>query len=562
MSHHASPITRALQIVSREKGILQAGPNTASAHERVNPEAGSRQTSTDSDDLATLPNDGKQKHNVHRHLTLMDKFKISKWMVNAVAEAGTEKLIQSKTIANFPEFFKGSSCANFMRAKRIWQEREKLCADSPKSGERKANMVSVTSYTAVGKKRIRTKARKGRGRAVAAWVQALETDLVDDFERFRRLGMKISPAILKLMAKRLISSSPKEDYHNRMLDGRSYKPIQNHVDASWVQRFMCRHNIVLRKQAGKLAVSPEVQQQIHRRVAYFLGNTAREFMAGTLLEENVENADETHFLINVDDKKTLGFRGDDEVKYADVTSGGEGMTMLVRISGGALSMVEAPFMIFKNLDRSYPIRGLPDDVPGVSYRSGPKGWIDNTVMQQWAQEPRALEKLPQGRRRVLFMDNCSGHKLTDALLEKLEKVNTEIRFFPPNATDLLQPADSFVIQKIKMAWTQRWEEYKARFLQSIEQLDGSYGTRNGCIPNPGKRFFLKIAAQAVRDVNKQRDENGWTYARKAMIRCGLAKQPNGLWEISQLFPHLQNIVHKHRNHFDGEDPDDVIVKEK
>ena len=42
------------------------------------------------------------------------------------------------------------------------------------------------------------------------------------------------------------------------------------------------------------------------------------------------------------------------------------------------------------------------------------------------------------------------------------------------------------------------------------------------IINPGKRFFLKLAANCVRDVNRQRTSEGITYARKAMIRCGMS----------------------------------------
>lgn len=64
----------------------------------------------------------------------------------------------------------------------------------------------------------------------------------------------------------------------------------------------------------------------------FLGCTEREFNNGVLDEEDVENGDETHLLINVDNGMNLGFRGTEEVKYLDVTSGGEGMK--VRILGG------------------------------------------------------------------------------------------------------------------------------------------------------------------------------------------------------------------------------------
>lgn len=66
-------------------------------------------------------------------------------------------------------------------------------------------------------------------------------------------------------------------------------------------------------------------------------------------------------MVNLDEQKTLGFRGDQNVEYSDVRSGGEGMKMLMRISGEENSMIKPPFMIFKNVDRSYPIRGLEDN---------------------------------------------------------------------------------------------------------------------------------------------------------------------------------------------------------
>jgi hypothetical protein len=67
-----------------------------------------------------------------------------------------------------------------------------------------------------------------------------------------------------------------------------------------------------------------------------------------------------------------------------------------------------------------------------------------------------------------------------------------------------------------------------------------------------QNHFLQMAADSVRDVNLQRDANGITYARKAMIRCGMALDVTGQWHIRQLTPQLQAITAKHRNHFDGE----------
>ena len=68
------------------------------------------------------------------------------------------------------------------------------------------------------------------------------------------------------------------------------------------------------------------------------------------------------------------------------------------------------------------------------------------------------------------------------------------------------------------------------------------GSWLGKLNNPGKRFFLEIAATAVRAVNGMRDSCGLTYARKSMIRCGMALDVSGRWHESQFTPELQQIL--------------------
>lgn len=46
---------------------------------------------------------------------------------------------------------------------------------------------------------------------------------------------------------------------------------------------------------------------------------------------------------------------------------------------------------------------------------------------------------------------------------------------------------------------------------------------NGMLVNPSKPFFLEMVVTSVRDVNRQVDKKfGISYARKAMMRCGLS----------------------------------------
>ena len=49
-----------------------------------------------------------------------------------------------------------------------------------------------------------------------------------------------------------------------------------------------------------------------------------------------------------------------------------------------------------------------------------------------------------------------------------------------------------------------------------------------------------------------RDKNGVSYARKAMIRTGMSLNVNGLWEEGQLTVDLQQIIAKHKVHFEEE----------
>jgi len=79
------------------------------------------------------------------------------------------------------------------------------------------------------------------------------------------------------------------------------------------------------------------------------------------------------------------------------------------------------------------------------------------------------------------------------------------------------------------------------------------------LANPGKTFYLKLAAAVVREVNEERDKDGVSFCRKAMMGCGMALNLNGQWEKQQLFPHLQAPVAKYRENFDGKPVSDSLM---
>ncbi len=61
----------------------------------------------------------------------------------------------------------------------------------------------------------------------------------------------------------------------------------------------------------------------------------------------------------MDNGRTVRFRSQKHVRYADVASENEGITITVRITGGKDAHVEVPMLVFINEKCSYPIQGVP-----------------------------------------------------------------------------------------------------------------------------------------------------------------------------------------------------------
>ena len=115
------------------------------------------------------------------------------------------------------------------------------------------------------------------------------------------------------------------------------------------------HNIVLLLQRGHLTCSLEKEFQIERSIVYHLGVLKRGF-ENRLFDENLmENIDEMHLVVNMDNGTILGFWGDTLVKYAEIVLEGDSMTMVVLISRGSHLMIEALILIFTNPNSSYSI---------------------------------------------------------------------------------------------------------------------------------------------------------------------------------------------------------------
>lgn len=74
---------------------------------------------------------------------------------------------------------------------------------------------------------------------------------------------------------------------------------------------------------------------------------------------------------------------------------------------------------------------------------------------------------------------------------------------------------------------------------------------SGKLTNPGKTFYLKLAAVVLQIVERDLDEDNVSYVRKAIMVSGMALNLIGQLDMRQFFPHLQEIVEKYSKNFAG-----------
>ena len=70
-------------------------------------------------------------------------------------------------------------------------------------------------------------------------------------------------------------------------------------------------------------------------VSNYMGKLHSGIKSGEMCEALIHNMEETNFVIKFENGSTLGFSGDENVKYVDVVLSCEGTIMKVHITGGA-----------------------------------------------------------------------------------------------------------------------------------------------------------------------------------------------------------------------------------
>ncbi|KAL2650931.1 hypothetical protein R1flu_019059 [Riccia fluitans] len=274
-------------------------------------------------------------------------------MIEEAGRCGTDKCIQSKAVKHFPSFFRcqGGS-ENLIRATRLRKGcHEEIVAQD----ELRLSMIGSQGLEV--RKRIQLKAKSGSGRKRTGCVQWLYPQVLEELVRLCSAGLKFNAETFLAVAKKMLLTTPHPIFTPFVILPSETELLIDKVNERWVRSFKNAHNIMYRTQTGKLSVSPAKQEQIDISVVVPMVRLCGGFQSGRL-----DNHDETHFIMNMDNGECLEFSGDDHIKYADIVSGGEGMMTVVCVTSGKNAKILSPFMILKNKACSYPIRGIPDKI--------------------------------------------------------------------------------------------------------------------------------------------------------------------------------------------------------
>lgn len=83
-------------------------------------------------------------------------------------------------------------------------------------------------------------------------------------------------------------------------------------------------------------------------MAFYLGLLYRGFKSEEVVRDYDYNADETQFVVDLNDRRTIAMKGDKNAMYNDEVSGGHGMTMIVMLGRELNTQLPVPTVIFQN----------------------------------------------------------------------------------------------------------------------------------------------------------------------------------------------------------------------
>lgn len=190
-----------------------------------------------------------------------DRLKVVRFLMSLREGGELESGDLSRGVREFPLIFParnaGKRKSSLMKVSRWWKMRTSLIEEGAST--------QLTRRSSSGTTKVLKKVRSfsGRGRRIQPWVLALECDIYSEFRRLRAAGLKMTTRTLLGIARELLKNGKEEVYASEMVVGKdaddNTTTMASKVHLGFIERFAARHNVVVRRQAGKLMTSPDKQ---------------------------------------------------------------------------------------------------------------------------------------------------------------------------------------------------------------------------------------------------------------------------------------------------------------
>ncbi len=100
-------------------------------------------------------------------------------------------------------------------------------------------------------------------------MEYLHSILLVEFKRYSSTGVQLSRSLIQSIAVELLQE-PDSPFAADEFDSLSNKTLSNNITVKWVDAFLSRYKIAIRKQSGSLSRSPTQTRLIEKTEAYHL----------------------------------------------------------------------------------------------------------------------------------------------------------------------------------------------------------------------------------------------------------------------------------------------------
>ncbi len=349
-----------------------------------------------------------------------------------------------------------------------------------------------------GKKR---KNRKGQGRKIS-YPREVDENILGWFLEKRDLQLAVSTEMLKQHARAVVSQ---------------VNPAFKASDG-WAQKFMRRHNLVLR---ARTSMAQKLPGDLEYKVVAFRDEVQSIRSRTDIDYRLLGNMDETPVYFDIVPGKTLEVRGKKTVKVR--TTGSEKRHITVVLACTACGDMMPPMIIFKGKTKR-SIKGL-EAPEGVIVAYQKKAWMDGDLMLKWIDGVwnKSCQFNQPGAESLLVMDSFSAH-LTDDVKEKLESNKVHTIIVPGGCTSVLQPLDVSLNKPFKAILRRLWQQYMMESAEELERkrAEGNTPASQMKIPAPLKQMMVDWIVTAWLELAQKVDA-----VKKSFLVTGISNALGG-----------------------------------